>query len=86
MADKSRPPRPDARLVRREWDAGDHIVVEVQTAAEALDRNGRLAERAAAYSADVPDDMLVAEDGRPVAVHYTAAARRVIDARLARGS
>jgi hypothetical protein len=50
------------------------------TADEALDQHARLAERGAAaglsYFADAPDEMLVAEDGRPIAVHYSAAARQ----------
>jgi len=71
---------PDAGLVRRAFDDGDHIIVEVMTAAEALDQEARLAERRTAagttFSRDAPDEMHVAEDGRPIAVHYSAAARQ----------
>ena len=74
---------PDAGLVRRAWDAGDHIVVEVVTAAEALDQEAALKERGIApgttHGADRPDEMHVAEDGRPIAVHYSAAARQQLE-------
>ena len=75
---------PDAGLVRRAWDAGDHIIVEVITAGEALDQEARFKERGSAwgttYWPDAPDEMQVAEDGRPIAVHYSAAARQQLDA------
>jgi hypothetical protein len=73
---------PDAGLIRRPWDAGDHIEVEVMTAAEALDHHARLAERNWDWSVDAwsdnPDEMHVAEDGRPIAVYYSDAARQQI--------
>jgi hypothetical protein len=74
---------PDAGLIRRAWDAGDHIDVVVMTAAEALDEGAKLAERnwahAVAYSEDAPDEMHVAEDGRPIAVYYSAAAGQQLE-------
>ena len=74
---------PDAGLVRRAWDAEDHIIVEVMTASEALDQNARAAERGAArgpsFSPDAPDEVLVADDGRPMAVYYSPAARQQLD-------
>ena len=35
----------DAGLISRAWNAGDHIDVEVMTAAEALDEQASIAER-----------------------------------------
>jgi hypothetical protein len=53
------------------------------TAAEALDQHAQLEERGSAagvaYSSDRPDEMHVAEDGRPVAVYYTHAAREQLN-------
>lgn len=84
MDDPLPPLDPDAGLVRRAWNAGDHIDVEVMTAAEALDQQASLTERryaaAVKYNNDSPDEMLVADDGRPIAVYYSAAARRQLDA------
>ncbi len=48
MTDRLPPLDPDAGPVRRTWDAGDHILVEVQTAGEALDQHARLVERGSA--------------------------------------
>jgi len=74
---------PDAGLHRRTWDDGENIMVEVVTAAEALDQNAELADRGhavgATYFADSPDEVLVSEDGRPMAVHYSAAAKQQLD-------
>lgn len=53
------------------------------TASEALDQNARAAERCAApgvsFSVDALDEMLVADDGRPMAVYYSPAARQRLD-------
>jgi hypothetical protein len=75
---------PDAGLIRQAWDLGDHIIIQVVTTGEALDQHARLAERGSApgptYSPDKPDEMHVAADGRPIAVHYSATARQQLDA------
>ena len=74
---------PDAGLIRRAWDAGDHIDVEVITASEALDQHASLAERgfanATSYFDDDPDEMHVADDGRPIAVYYSPATRQQLE-------
>jgi hypothetical protein len=53
------------------------------TVSEALDQNARAAERGAArgpsFSLDAPDEMLVADDGRPMAVYRSQAARQQLD-------
>ena len=74
---------PDAGLIRRAWDAGGRIDVSVMTAAEALDQHAHLAQRNWAHDIaafeDSPDEMHVAEDGRPIAVYYSPAARRQLN-------
>jgi hypothetical protein len=56
------------------------------TVSEALDQNARAAERGAArgpsFSLDAPDEMLVADDGRPMAVYRSQAARQQLDGKL----
>jgi hypothetical protein len=62
---------PDTGLIRRAWNAGDHIDVEVMTAAKALDQGAQLVERNWAPhqgdypEEDAPDEMHVAEEKRP---------------------
>ena len=85
MTDQPQDPRglppldPDAGLFQQAWNAGDHIIVEVMTVGEALDQHASLAERGSApgvaHWPDHPDEMHVADDGRPIQVHYTPAAR-----------
>ena len=84
MDDPLPPLDPDAGLIRRALDMGDRIVVHVLTAAEALDQHANIAESGylvgGAFTASAPDEMLVADDGRPIAVHYSPAARQQLDA------
>lgn len=85
MTDYGLPPLdPDTGITRRCTAFGDEIIVEVMTASEALDQNARAAEHGtapgAAFAADAPDEMLVADDGRPMAVYYTPAARQQLGA------
>lgn len=84
----TQPPLPpldaDAGLVSVVWDAGSHLEVEVRTAGEALDRQHEISRRGWVtvqdpYDEDQPDEMHVADDGRPIAVFYSAAARRQLD-------
>jgi len=84
MTDYGLPPLDaDAGLVRQQWDFGDKIIVEEMTVSEALDQNARAAERGAArgpwFTSDAPDKMLVADDGRPMAVYRSPAARQQLD-------
>jgi hypothetical protein len=57
--------------------------IREQTAGEALGRHTRFVEdgigSGAACWPDAPDEMHVAEDGRPIAVYLTAAARHQRD-------
>ena len=70
----------DGRLVRHTHYAGDHIIVHVMTAAEALDLAYALNEQGSvpgpAVSADAPDKLEVAADGRRIHHYYTHAAKR----------
>jgi hypothetical protein len=47
---------PDAGLIRQAWNAGDHIDVEVMTAAEALDQQASIADRGFAHGIDYSED------------------------------
>ena len=76
----------DGGLVRHTHYAGDHIIVQVMTAAEALDLAHALKERGSvpgpAVSADAPDKIEVAADGRRIHHHYTHGAKRQLKRQL----
>jgi hypothetical protein len=71
-----------AGLVRERWDAGDHIIEHVVTVDEALDEGVALKEPGGPgkqWRAET-DEAFVQDDGRPVAIHYSPAAREQLDA------
>jgi hypothetical protein len=72
----------EAGLVRERWDAGDHITEHVVTVDEALDEGAALKEPGGPgkhWHAET-DEAFVQDDGRPVAIHYSPAAREQLDA------
>jgi hypothetical protein len=85
MDDQLPPLDPDAGLTRYEIDMGNHVLVHVVTAAEALDEHHAHSERDSSalptFPAEDPDEVHTASDDRPILVYYSAAARQQLERR-----